>query len=303
MPDAIVKAKLRVVQLRQLLDGKASSLQLSLESLARGRFRRTGECLKLIRAYQLLRECADKSMPRRIHAQAQPVLTELRFMLEQLQQPKSAIKLLQKLATPENQTAVTWACDRLKHRNQKQLENLAERAARALKDFSPATHQESLEPLTDAPLRRQQKQQLQRLTRELNRQLAHISKENLSPDQLAVLRELLRRCRFLLELSSQLFEHSLPFDARLLDECRDKLKKADQWQTAARLLNELEPEFNARPRPMAREWLLLLEEVQTGSQKRSRKLAKSIRRDNSHWAGLRFALARLIGKSSEPPAA
>jgi hypothetical protein len=298
MPDPIVKAKLHVVQLRQLLDGKAASLQQALESLARGRFRRTTECLKLIRAYQQLRESADKSLPRRIHAKAQPALTELRFKLEQVQQPKSALKLLQKLATPENQSAVDWASERLQQRHRKQLENLAERAAKALKDFSETAHRESLEPLTDAPLRRQQKQQLQRLTRELTRQLAHIGKDDVTPDQLAELRELLRRCRFLLELSSLLFDSSLPFDARLLDECREKLKKADQWQITLRLLHELEPEFNARPRPMAREWLALLEEIQAGSQKRSRKLAKSIRRDNSHWAGLRFALVRLTGKTA-----
>ncbi len=298
MPEPIVKAKLHVVQLRQLLDGKATSLQQALESLARGRFRRTTECLKLIRAYQQLRESADKSLPSRIHAKAQPALTELRFMLEQVQQPKSALKLFQKLETPENQAAIDWASERLQQRHRKQLENLAERAAKSLKDFSETAHRESLEPLTDAPLRRQQKQQLQRLTRELTRQLAHIGKDNVTPDQLAELRELLRRCRFLLELSSLLFDSSLPFDARLLDECREKLKKADQWQTTLRLLHELEPEFNARPRPMAREWLKLLEEIQAGSQKRARKLAKSIRRDNSHWAGLRFALVRLTGKTA-----
>jgi len=303
MRDSTVKAKLHVVQLRQMLDGKAASLQQSLESLARGRFRRTGECLKLIRAYQQLRECADKSLPRRIHAKAQPALTELRFIIEQVQQPKTAIKLLQKLENSENPAVVAWASQRLLQRSEKQQENLAERAARGLKDFSPTAHYDSLDSLTDAPLRRQQQQQLQRLTRELTRQLAHISKDGLTSDQLIELRELLRRCRFLLELSSQLFENSLPFDARLLDDCREKLKKADQWQTTARILHELEPEFNARPRPMAREWLILLEEVQSGAEKRARKLAKSIRQDDSHWAGLRFALARLIGKSSKSTAA
>jgi hypothetical protein len=288
-----VKAKLHVVQLRQLLDGKASSLQQALETLARGRYRRTGDCLKLIRAYQQLRECADKSLPRRIKAKAQPALTELRFILEQVQQPKAAIKLLQKQETPENQAAVTWTVERLEQRYRKQLENLAERTGKAVKDLSPASHLDSLELLTDAPLRRQHQQQLKRLTRELAHQLDHVGKEGVTTDQLSELRELLRRCRFLLEMSGQLFESPAPFDARLLDECRDKLKKADQWQTAARLLRELEPEFNARPRPMAREWLALLELVQAGAQKRSRKLAKSMRRDDSHWAGLRFALAKL----------
>lgn len=288
-----VKAKLHVVQLRQLLDGKVASLQQALETLARGRYRRTGDCLKLIRTYQQLRDCADKSLPRRIQAKAQPALTELRFMLEQAQQPKSAGKLLQKLETPENQAAVTWAVERLEQRHRKQLENLSERAVRALKELTVTGHHDSLELLTDTPLGRQHQQQMKRLTRELTRQLDHVSKEGVTPDQLSELRELLRRCRFLLEISSQLFESPAPFDARLLDECREKLKKADQWQTAARLLHELEPEFNARPRPMAREWLVLLEEVQTGAQQRARKLAKSIRRDDSHWAGLRYALAKL----------
>ncbi|HEY1173896.1 MAG TPA: hypothetical protein VGH19_21205 [Verrucomicrobiae bacterium] len=287
------KNKFHVVQLRQLLDGKANSLQQSLETLARGRYRRIGDCLKLIRAYQQLRECGDKSLPSRIKAKAQPLLTELRFILEQAQQPKTAIKLLQKLETEENQPAIAWANERLTQRNQKHLENLAERAAKALKDFSPTSHHESLELLTDAPLRKQHQQQLKRMTRELARQLDHVDKDGVTAEQLAELRELLRRCRFLLELSGQLFENSLPFDARLLDECREKLKKADQWQTATRLLHELEPEFNARPRPMAREWLKLHEAVHEGAQKRSRKLAKSMRKDDSHWAGLRFALNKL----------
>jgi hypothetical protein len=293
-----VKAKLHVVQLRQLLDGKAASLQQALETLARGCYRRTGDCLKLIRAYQQLQECADKSLPRRVKTKAQPALTEVRFILEQIQQPKAAIKLLQKLTTPENQAAVAWVVERLELRNRKQLENLAERTGKALKDFSATRHQDSLEPLTDAPLRRQHQQQMKRLTRELTHQLDHVSKEGVTPDQLSELRELLRRCRFLLEVSGQLFESPAPFDARLLDECREKLKKADQWQTTARLLRELEPEFNARPRPMAREWLVLLEAVQTGAKKRARKLAKSIRRDNSHWAGLRYALAKLAQKEA-----
>lgn len=288
-----MKTKLHVVQLRQLLDGKSSGLQLALETLARGRYRRIGDCLKLIRVYQQLRECADKALPRRIQAKAQPALTELRFILEQAQQPKAASKLLQKLERSENQAAITWAVEKFAQRSQKQLESVSERAVKALKEFSSSSHQDSLEPLTDAPLRRQHQQQLKRLTRELTQQLERVDKEGVTPEQLAELRELLRRCRFLLEISSQLFENSLPFDARLLDECREKLKRADQWQTAARLLHELEPEFNARPRPMAREWLVLLEEVQTGTKKRARKLAKSIRRDNSHWAGLRFALAKL----------
>ena len=292
-----MKTKLHVVQLRQLLDGKASGLQLALETLARGRYRRISDCLKLIRTYQQLRECADKALPRRIHAQAQPALTELRFILEQAQQPKAASKLLQKLARPENQAAVTWTVEKLAQRSQKQLESVSERAVKALKEFSSNPHQDSLEPLTDAPLRRQHQQQLKRLTRELTQQLERVEKDGVTPKQLAELRELLRRCRFLLEISSQLFESSLPFDARLLDECREKLKRADQWQTATRLLHELEPEFNARPRAMAREWLVLLEEVQTGTKKRSRKLAKSIRRDNSHWAGLRFALAKLTNRA------
>ncbi|MGV3757796.1 MAG: hypothetical protein ACO1QS_20640 [Verrucomicrobiota bacterium] len=293
-----MKAKLHVVQLRQLLDGKAASLQVALETLARGRYRRTGDCLKLIRTYQQLRECADKSLPRRIQAKAQPALTEVRFILEQVQQPKTASKLLQKLATPENESVVAWVVERLEQRNRKQLENLAERTVRALKDLSATGHQDSLELLTDTPLRRQHQQQLKRFTRELTRQLDHVSKEGVTPDQLSELRDLLRRCRFLLEISGQLFESPAPFDARLLDECREKLKKAEQWQTAARLLHELEPEFNARPRPMAREWLVLLEEVQTGAQQRARKLAKSIRRDNSHWAGLRYALTKLAQKET-----
>ncbi len=293
-----MKAKLHVVQLRQLLDGKVSSLQQALETLARGRYRRTGDCLKLIRAYQQLRECADKSLPWRVKAKAQPALTELRFMLEQAQQPKSAGKLLQKLETPENQAAVAWAVERLEQRHRKQLENLSERAVRALKELTVTGHHDSLELLTDTPLRRQHLQQMKRLTRELPRQLDHVSKDGVTPDQLSELRELLRRCRFLLEISGQLFESPAPFDARLLDECREKLKKADQWQTAARLLRELEPEFNARPRPMAREWLALLELLQAGAQKRARKLAKSMRRDDSHWAGLRYALAKLTQKET-----
>lgn len=294
-----MKAKFHVVQLRQLLDGKAVSLQQVLEMLARGRFRRTGECLKVIRAYQQLRECADKSLPRRVHAKAQPSLTELRFILEQVQQPKSALKLLEKESTEENKAAVAWAVERLQQRSQKQLDSLSERACRVLKDFSADSHHESLDLLTDAPLRRQQDQQLKRLTRDLTRQLSLIAKDKVTPEQLAELRELLRRCRFLLELSSQLFDNCIPFDARLLDECREKLKKADQWQTAARFLHELEPEFNSRPRPMAREWLLLIDSIHSGAQQRSRRLAKSIRRDNSHWAGLRYALARLTKNQSQ----
>lgn len=297
-----MKAQLHVVQLRQLLDGKAASLEQSLESLARGRYRGIGECLKSIRTYQQLRECAEKSSPRHLLAKSQPALTEVRFILEQAQQPKIASKLLLKLETPENQRAIAWTCERLEQRAKKQLESLSTRSVKALKDFAALTHQESLQPLTDAPLRRQHQQQLKRLTRELTQQLEHVSKEGVTPEQLDTLRELLRRTRFLLEISSQLFENSLPFDARLLDECRDKLKKADQWQTTARLLQELEPEFNARPRPMAREWLALLEEVQTGAQQRARKLAKSMRRDNSHWAGLRYALAKLTQKETEAPA-
>jgi hypothetical protein len=288
-----VKAKLHVVQLRQLLDGKAASLQQSLETLSRGRYRRAGDCLKTIRAYQQLQDCADKSLPGRIKAKTQPALTELRFVLEQAQQPKAAIKLLEKLEQEENQAALAWAVERLGQRHHKQLESMAERAAKALKNFSPTAHHDSLEPLTDAPLRHQHEQQLKRLARELTRQLSRVKKDQVTPDQLAELRELLRRCRFLLELGSELFENAVPFDARLLDDCREKLKKADQWQTTARLLQELEPEFNARPRPMAREWLAVVEFVQTGAAKRGRKLAKSIRRDNSHWAGLRFALVKL----------
>jgi hypothetical protein len=285
--------------LRQLLDGKAASLQQALESLARGRYRGIGECLKTIRTYQQLRECAEKPSPRPLPAKSLPALTDVRFVLEQAQQPKIASKLLQKLETPENHRAIAWTCERLEQRAQKQLESLSPRAVKALKDFAALTHQESLNPLTDAPLRRQHQQQLKRLTRELTQQLDHVSKEGVTPEQLNTLRELLRRVRFLLEISSQLFEQSLPFDARLLDECRDKLKKADHWQTSARLLQELEPEFNARPRPMAREWLVLLEEIQTGAQQRARKLAKSMRRDNSHWAGLRYALAKLTQKEAE----
>ncbi len=288
-----MKTKLHVVQLRQLLDGKAAGLQQALETLARGRYRRTSECLKLMRAYQQLRECADKALPRRIQSSAQPALTELRFILEQVQQPKSTSKLLQKLERPENQPAIAWAVGKLAQRSQKQLESVSERAVKALKESFVSSHQEALEPLTDAPLLRQHQQQLKRLTRELTHRLDQVGKDGVTPEELGELRDLLRRCRFLLEISSQVFENSLPFDARLLDEGREKLKKADQWQWAARLLHELEPEFNARPRPMAREWLVLLEEVQCGAQKRARKLAKSIRRDNSHWAGLRFALAKL----------
>ncbi len=287
------------MQLRQLLDGKAASLQQALESLARGRYRGIGGCLKTIRTYQQLRECAEKSSPRHLLAKSQPALTDVRFVLEQAQQPKLASKLLQKLETTENHAAIVWTCERLEQRAHKQLESLSTRAVKALKDFAALTHQESLEPLTDAPLRRQHQQQLKRLTRELTQQLARVSKEGVTPEQLHTLRELLRRTRFLLEVDSQLFENALPFDARLLDECREKLKKADQWQTTARLLHELEPEFNARPRPMAREWLALLEEVQSGAQKRARKLAKSMRRDNSHWAGLRYALAKLTQKEAE----
>jgi hypothetical protein len=294
-----VKSKLHVVQLRQLLDGKAASIQLALETLARGRYRGIGDSLRLIRSYQQLHECADKSLPRSLQAKAQPGLTELRFTLEQIQRPKAALKLLQKLESSENDEVVRWASERLTHRNQKQVESVPAKAVKALKDFSTGTHQDSLELLTDGPLRREHQQQLKKLTRELIRQLDCISKEGVTPDQLNEVRELLRRIRFLLEVSSQLFESSTPFDARLLDECRERLKKADQWQTTARLLGELEPEFNARPRTMAREWLVLFEEVQTGAQKRARKLAKSMRRDDSHWAGLRFALAKLTQQQAD----
>lgn len=295
-----MKDQLHVVQLRQLLDGKAVALHEALERLSRGRFRYTGDCLKAIRTYQQLRECAEKSSPRRLLAKTQPALTELRFILEQIQQPRTAVKLLQKLVTEENQRAVHWTCERLEQRTQKQWESLALRTGKLLKEFSPENHLEALTPLSDGPLRRQHQQQLKRITRELNKQLEQVSKEGVTPEQLVHLRELLRRARFLLEISSQLFEQALPFDARLLDECRDKLKKADQWQVTARLLHELEPEFNARPRPMAREWLELLEEVQQGAQKRARKLAKAMRKDDSHWAGLRYALDKLSQRGSEP---
>jgi hypothetical protein len=291
-----VKTQIHVVQLRQLLDGKAAALQASLESLARGRYRRTSDCLKLLRAYQQLQDCSEKTSPR--HSPPAAALTELRFILEQIQQPKTAMKLLQKRETAENHAAVAWLCERLEQRTQRHHESLAQRAAKAQKELNPGTHSHSLEPLTDATLRRLHERHLKRAARELVRHLERVPKEGVTAEQLGALRELLRRTRFLLEISSHLFENALPFDARLLDECREKLKKADQWQTTARLLHELEPEFNARPRPMAREWLKLMEEIQTGARDRARKLAKSMRRDNSHWAGLRFALAKLTQKTA-----
>lgn len=288
-----MKHQLHAVQLRQLLDGKIVWLQQALETMAKGRVRRPNECLKQIRTYQMLVASTEKSTPRNRSGKGVPALNELRFALEQIQQPQSALKVLTKLQTEENEDAIDWVTGRLKHRSSEQTESVVNSAHKALKDLSADHHRDTLNLLTDATLRRLQTHHLSRQVRELVQQLKHVSKEGVTPDQLVGLRESLRCCRFQLELAGQLFETPLPFDARLLDECNDKLKKTAQWQTLWRLLNELEPEFNSRPRTMGHEWTSLMEDVQIGSQKRLRKLARSIHRDNSHWAGLRFALSRL----------